>query len=37
MLWVILLIRHDQGQERYSLSCPRRHFQNTVSSRIKSF
>lgn len=36
MLRIIHLVCHDQGQERYCLSCPGRHFEDTVTAGIES-
>jgi len=35
VLRIVLLIGHDQGQERNSLACPRRHFEDAVTAGIQ--
>jgi hypothetical protein len=37
VLWIILLICYNQRQKRNSLSCSRRHLQDTVTSCIEGF
>lgn len=37
MLRIVHLISHNQGQQRHSLACPRRHLQNTMAAGIERF